>query len=92
MNDLKKGENSAEKNKEKPKKQKTVFVDDGRTVYDMSNLPPKTGAKKKDEGVEVTKKEKRAIIKAAYASYAPTILILLVCFSAVALLLWLWLK
>lgn len=78
--------------KEKNKKQKPEFVDDGRTIYDMSNLPPRTGAKKKDEGVEVTKKEKRAMIKAAYASYAPTVLIIIFCFFAVALLMWLWLK
>ena len=94
MSVFKKGEslkNESEKAK-KEKKQKPEFIDDGRTVYDMSNLPPRTGAKKKGEGVEVTKKEKRAIIKAAYISYAPVIIIMIVCFLAVALLMWLWLK
>ncbi|MDY4187265.1 MAG: hypothetical protein SOX77_05410 [Candidatus Borkfalkiaceae bacterium] len=94
MSVFKKGKNLKNESEtaEKTKKRKPGFIDDGRTVYDMSNLPPRTGAKKKGEGVEVTKKEKRAIIKAAYASYAPVVIIMIICFFAVALLLWLWLK
>lgn len=74
------------------KKKKNVYVDDGHTVYDMSNLQSATGAKKKDDGVSVTKKERRAIILAAYARYLPVVGIIAGCFLAAALLLRLWLS
>ena len=82
-----------EKKKEKkPKKKKPVYIDDGHTVYSMENLPSVTGKKKKDDGVNVTKKERRAMIKAAYAYYLPRLLLGVLCFAAVVILLWLWLK
>lgn len=74
------------------KKQKSVYVDDGHTVYDMSNVQSHTGAKSKDDSVPVTKKEKRAIILAAYARYLPAAGIIACCFLAAALLLKLWLS
>ncbi len=81
----------AEKNK-KPKKQKPVYIDDGHTVYGMENLPSVSGKKKKGDGVNVTKKERRAMIKAAYAYYLPRLLLGVVCFAAAVILLRLWLK
>lgn len=81
-----------EKKKRKPKKQKPVYIDDGHTVYGMENLPSVARKKKKDEGVNVTKKERRAMIKAAYLYYLPRLLLGIACFAGVAVLLWLWLK
>ncbi len=78
--------------KRKPKKQKPVYIDDGHTVYSMENLPSVARKKKKDEGVNVTKKERRAMIKAAYLYYLPRLLLGIACFAGVAVLLWLWLK
>lgn len=80
------------KTEKKPKKKKPVYIDDGHTVYSMENLPSVTGKKKKDDGVNVTKKERRAMIKAAYAYYLPRLLLGVLCFAAVVILLWLWLK
>ena len=73
--------------KRRTKKKKVVYVDDGRTAYDMSNV----GAKKaKDEtNVSVTRKERRAIIKAAFAVYLPIVLGVLGCFAVAALILYL---
>ena len=42
--------------------------------------------------MNVTKKERRAMIKAAYAYYLPRLLLGVLCFAAVIILLWLWLK
>ena len=80
------------KKAKKPKKKKPVYIDDGHTVYSMENLPSVAGKKKKDDGVNVTKKERRAMIKAAYAYYLPRLLLGVLCFAAVIILLWLWLK
>ncbi len=80
------------KNEKKIKKQKPVYIDDGHTVYSMENLPSVARKKKKDEGVSVTKKERRAMIKAAYLYYLPRLLLGIACFAGVAVLLWLWLK
>ena len=77
---------------EKKKEKKPVYIDDGHTVYSMENLPSVTGKKKKDDGVNVTKKERRAMIRAAYAYYLPRLLLGVLCFAAVVILLWLWLK
>lgn len=76
----------------KPKKKKPVYIDDGHTVYSMENLPSVAGKKKKGDGVNVTKKERRAMIKAAYAYYLPRLLLGVLCFAVVIILLWLWLK
>ena len=80
------------KKAKKLKKKKPVYIDDGHTVYSMENLPSVAGKKKKDDGVNVTKKERRAMIKAAYAYYLPRLLLGVLCFAAVIILLWLWLK
>lgn len=83
---------NAEKKQKKPKKKKPVYVDDGHTVYSMENLPSVAAKKKKDDGVNVTKKERRAMLRAAYIYYLPRLLLAILAFSAVAVLLWLWLK
>ena len=71
------------------------FVDDGRTIYDMSGLDDmhRTGPRRKrDESVKLTRKEKRALIRAAFAHYAPIFFGVLVCFTLAALLMYFWLK
>lgn len=83
------GENGVKKPK---KKKKPVYVDDGHTVYSMENLPSVAAKKKKTEGVKVTKKERRAMLKAAYMYFLPRLLLGIVAFAAVAVLLRLWLK
>ena len=83
------------KNSPSSEKRETEFVDDGRTLYDMSGLDDmhRTGPRpnKKDE-ISLTKKERRALIKAAFARYAPIFFGVLVCFTLAALLLYFWLK
>lgn len=78
------------KNKKK-KNKKTVYVDDGHTVYDMSLVQPKISTDDK-KTVSVTKGEKRAMIKAAFAYYLPIFLGAAACFFAAAWLVWLWLQ
>lgn len=80
------------KKPKKAKKKKPVYVDDGHTVYSMENLPSVAGKKKKDDGVNVTKKERAAMLKAAYAYYLPRLLLGVLCFAAAVVLIWLWLK
>ena len=84
----------------KKKKEKVVYVDDGRTIYDMSLvtrpgevvLPEKLDGKNKNKekdknkknsanGVELTKGERWALIKAAYATYLPILFIGLLGFA-----------
>ena len=77
--------------KPKKAKKKIIYVDDGRTVYNMDGVG---GAKhyEKDEDAGLSKKEKRAAIKAAFLTYLPTFIIILLGVSIAAVLLYLWLK
>lgn len=77
--------------KEKDKKKnKKAFVDDGRTVYDMSGLNP--DGKKKKEPIGLTHKERGAAIRAAFVVYGRVFLLVLASFVFTGLLLWLWLR
>lgn len=87
----------------KKKKKKVVYVDDGRTVFDMSgvsnpnaifpsNPKSKDEKKKKNEQVGLTKKERWAAIKAAYLTYLPVLLTILAGFTITILLLALVMK
>ena len=83
------------KNSPSSEKRKTEFVDDGRTVYDMSGLEDmhRTGPRHdKKEKVNLTRAERRALIKAAFARYAPIFFGVLVCFTLAALMIYFWLK
>lgn len=75
-----------EKKNNKPK-----YVDDGHTVYNMDGVG---GARHRedDEDCGLTKKERRAAIRAAFRCYFPRFLIVIFSFSLVAVLLYLWLK
>lgn len=76
--------------KDKPKKQKTKYIDDGHTVYSMEAL---TGKQPDEEDrPKLTKKERWALIRAAFSHYLPPVLIVLVSFTLVMLLLYWWLS
>ena len=98
--------------KQKKKKTKIVWVDDGRTIYDMSGVErphafgsPSFGKdhkkdktnknsnqKQKQSGGDLSRKEKWAAIKAAYAVYLPVLLMVLLGFTIAFLLLALLMK
>ncbi len=77
--------------KPKRKKVKTVYLpDDGRTIYSMDGLNPNSGKEK--QKIAATKEERRDMIKAAFAVYAPIFFGVLLCFGAVLVLLYFWLR
>lgn len=76
------------------KEKKEEFVDDGRTIYNM-NVDGFSWYDKNNKGkdkVYVTKEEKRTLIKAAYRTYLPILLIVLLAFGITIFLIYLWLK
>ena len=83
----------------KKKKTKTVYVEDkGETIYSMAALDGRTPEeqeefyKKRKNSTPVSAKEKWAMIAAAFSVYGPILLCYVGAFSAVALLLYLFLK
>lgn len=81
------------KNKDK-KDNKQKYVDDGHTVYNMDNVQSPLDAfrKKKDDGAGLSRKEKRAAIRAAFATYLPRVLGIIACFVFAGVLLYFWLR
>ena len=74
---------------------KNKFVDDGRTVYDMSGLDDmhRTGPRhRRQDKVSLSRAERRALIRAALARYLPILFGVLACFALAALMLYFWLK
>lgn len=74
-------------------KKKEKFVDDGHTIYNM-NVEGMRGYQKKVENknnIYVNKKEKYAMVKAAFLAYLPKVLIILLGFGLAALVLYFWL-
>lgn len=78
--------------KPKPKKKKVKYVDDGHTVYSMDGLDEARGIKRRGDGIKLSRKEKWAAIRAAFARFLPIFLGVVGCFSLTALLLYFWLK
>lgn len=83
----------------KKKKIKTVYLEDkGETVYSMAALNGRTPEeqeefdKKRQMSVETTKKEKRAMIAAAFTVYGPLLLCSLGSFLLVAIFLYFFLR
>lgn len=77
----------------KNKPRKDNYVDDGHTIYDMSGLCGRgidTDPDNRD-GIGLTKKEKRAAIRAAYLKYLPAVLATAVGFGLTMLLIYFWL-
>lgn len=66
--------------------------DDGRTIYDMSNVTNNKIKINDKDNLDVSKKEKRAIITAAFETYFPRLLILIGSFSLAFLIIYFWLK
>ena len=73
--------------------------DDGRTVADMNvegmrwyQPPEQVENKKKLKRMNISVKEKRAMLAGSYLSALPALVCMLVGFGVVALLMWLWLK
>lgn len=81
--------------KRKKTSEKQKFVDDGRTIYDMSGIDDmhRTGPRQpRRENVSVSKKERRMLIRAALATYLPIVLGVLACFTVAALIMYFWFK
>lgn len=72
----------------KQKKQKNKFVDDGRTIYSMDGLSKKH---QKQDDLDITKKERRAMILAAFKVYIPRLLLILLGFVLAYFLIYFWL-
>lgn len=78
--------------KSKPKKKKKVkYVDDGHTVYSMEGLDEIRGIRRRGDGIKLSREERRAAIRAAFARYLPVLLIVIGSFTLAALLLYFWL-
>ena len=71
----------------KKKKTKTKYIDDGHTVYNMDGVG---GARHREP--KLSKKEKRAAIRAALETYLPGLLMVVAAFTLASLLIFLWLK
>ena len=69
--------------------------DDGRVIAPMDEVQsPFGGGRRKGgaNGVKVTKKERRAIVKAFFSIMLPRLLIVLMSFAVVGILMYLWLS
>ncbi|MGM9899420.1 MAG: hypothetical protein ACI32E_02425 [Bacilli bacterium] len=75
------------------KSKKNTYVDDGHTIYNMDvDGMPHRRVKPKNDGLDLTKKERKAIIKAALAHYLPILLGVIGSFFLTMILIYLWLK
>jgi hypothetical protein len=81
------------------KKTKIVYKEDnGETIYSMSALYGRTPEeqeeyeKKLKNRIDVTRKERGAMMKAAFTVYGPLLLMVVGSFAIVALLMYLFLK
>ena len=76
---------------EKLKDAKEKFIDDGHTIYDMNVDAKWNTRREKEQSVYVSKEEKRTLILAAFKTYFPQILLIIGCFAATMILIFLWL-
>ncbi len=72
------------------KKQKQPYVDDGHTIYNMDGVG--RDRVKRDNEVDLTRRERFAAIRAALETYLVPFVIALLGFGATAVLLYFWLK
>ena len=73
------------------KKDKTKeYIDDGQTFYnmDVDGLPKR----ETKQNLNLNRKERNAVIKAALVTYLPMYLAVVACFAVAVILLYLWLK
>ena len=85
--------------KKKKNKIKVIYKEDtGETIYSMAGLYGKTPeevereAEKRKQRLKLSRKERHAMVRAAFQVYGLPFLIGIVAFSAVAVLLYLWLR
>lgn len=66
------------------------YIDHGQKIYDMDvDGLPKRETK---QNLNLNRKERNAVIKAALATYLPMYLAVVACFAVAVILLYLWLK
>lgn len=72
------------------KKEKQKFIDDGHTIYnmDIDGMPHRV----KKSSIGLTKKERNAMIRAAFAHYIPIFLGVIICFLLTMFIIYLWLN
>ncbi len=81
-----------EATQDKPKKKKRKpYVDDGHTVYDMSGLTDPREREAQKSRIGLTRRERWAVIRAAFMRFAPPMLITILGFFATMMLIRLWL-
>lgn len=77
--------------KKKNKIRKAPYIDDGHTIYDMSGLNDLRKESDPENSIGLSRKEKWAAIRAAFATYLPMILSVVLGFGLTALLIYFWL-
>ena len=69
---------------------KEKYIDNGHKIYDMDvDGLPKRETK---QNLNLNRKERNAVIKAALVTYLPMYLAVVACFAVAVILLYLWLK
>ena len=83
----------------KKNKQKVVYKpDEGQTIYSMAALEGKTPEdldkreEQRKKRVNITRKERNAMIRAAFQVYGPILLMIIVGFSIAAVIMYLLLR
>ena len=74
------------------KKEKKEYIDDGHTIYSMDVDAKWNNRHDKKETIYVSKEERRTLIKAAFRTYIPKLLIVLLGFGLAIVLVYFWLK
>lgn len=74
------------------KKEKKEYIDDGHTIYSMDVDAKWNNRHDKKETIYVSKEERRTLIKAAFRTYIPKLLIVLLGFGLAIVLIYFWLK
>ncbi|MDE6397894.1 MAG: hypothetical protein K2L51_01080 [Clostridiales bacterium] len=77
---------------QRKKKQKIKYVDDGRTVYNMDGVGGARHREDDKENAGLSRKERRAAIRAGLETYLPVLLTALAAFTVVAVLLYFWIR
>lgn len=77
----------------KEKKKKIEYIDDGHTIYNMDvDGMPHRRFKQKNDNLNLSKKERKAIIKAALLTYMPVLFGVIFCFLIAMIIIYFWLK
>ena len=74
------------------KKNKKEYIDDGHTIYNMDVDGMPNRMIKNESGIYLSKDERKAAIRGAFAHFLPILFISILSFSLVMILMLLWLK